>query len=110
MHEQLGALEAGAPRDDVRDRIIDAYLGRRLDRGGGIAKELHAASTWSLPPAAALEDERREASAFAIGELRLGEPGEVVARQRGEERVVRIAGLDLTSPGCSRGRRARHLR
>jgi len=38
LHEQLGALEAGAPRDDVRDRIIDAYLGRPARPRGGIAK------------------------------------------------------------------------
>src|SRR5439155_18943443 len=58
-----------------------------------------------------LEHERREAGALALGELRLGKAGKVVARERGEERVPGVAGLHqhlallLAAPGA-----ARHLR
>src|SRR3954467_7437287 len=94
LHHELRALEAGAPRDDMRHRVEHGELRGNLDAGRGFAQEAHGGvELWRLGAQRRFEDERRKSAAAAIGELRRGEAGEVMARERGEQRMRRIASL-----------------
>ena len=109
LRQQLSALEVGAARDHVRHRIVDAHLRRHRHQLGRLAQERERRGEGpGLGAQHRLGDERREARRFALGELRGGEAGIVVAFQRGEQRMLRVAGLDqhlaraLAPPGASR--------
>src|SRR5688572_11787837 len=64
LDEELGALHAGAPRDDVGNRVVHANAVRNLDERCGFGKKAHRLFQLArLGTQCGLEQERRETGA-----------------------------------------------
>src|SRR5512134_2811895 len=79
----------------MRNGIEDAHLlGRAHARRGALQECERGLELWRFGAQRGLEHERRKARSAALGELRFRKPGVVMARERGEQRMARVACLD----------------
>ena len=95
MHDELRALEAGAAREQMRNRVEHAHLFRRVrDSSGALQEGERGLELRGLGSQRRFEHERRKPGRAPLGELGLREAGEIVPLERGEERMARVARLD----------------